>query len=289
MTEPTAGELRRIEAALGWRPTAWRRVGGRAADSNTGHWVVSDGERSAFVKVPRADLPADWVRREHRNLAALVGAAFPRVVGWFDDGTWPVLALEDLSGADWVPPWTAAQVAAVLAALGDVSAIVPPAHLERFDPDPIEHWAAIAADPEPFLSVGLCSRRWLDTHLARFVLAAESAPLRGDALVHLDVRSDNLCFRDGRAVLLDWNHATIANPTLDVAFWLPSLAAEGGPAPEEVLPDEPELAAWVAGFFCSYAGLPPIADAPHVRPLQIAQARTALPWAARALGLPPPG
>jgi hypothetical protein len=289
MTEPTAGELRRIEAAVGWRPTEWRRVGGRAADSNTGHWVVSDGEHSAFVKVPRADLPAEWARREHRNLSALVGPVFPRVVGWSDDGTWPVLALEDLSGADWVPPWTGARVEAVLATLVEVSGTVPPAHLERLERDPVEHWAAIAADPEPFLSLGLCSRRWLDTHLARLVLSAAAAPLTGEALVHLDVRSDNLCFRDGHAVLLDWNHATIANPKLDVAFWLPSLAAEGGPAPDQVLPGEPELAAWVAGFFCSYAGLPPIPDAPHVRPLQVAQARTALPWAARALGLPWPG
>ena len=50
----------------------------------------------------------------------------------------------------------------------------------------------------------------------------------------------------------------------------------------------PGLAAWVAGYFCARAGLPDIPDAPHVRPLQRSQARTALPWAARALGLPSP-
>ena len=48
------------------------------------------------------------------------------------------------------------------------------------------------------------------------------------------------------------------------------------------------LEVWVAGFFCARAGDPPIPDAPHVRPLQIRQATTALPWAARALGLPEP-
>jgi len=136
--------------------------------------------------------------------------------------------------------------------------------------------------------LGLCSAAWLDEAAARLIDAAERAPLVGDRLVHLDVRSDNLCFRDGRAVLIDWNHALVANPELDVAFWLPSLAAEGGPQPDDVLPDAAELAAWVAGFFCRWAGGEPIPDAPHVRPLQIAQARTALPWAARALGLPPP-
>ena len=93
---------------------------------------------------------------------------------------------------------------------------------------------------------------------------------------------------DGRAIVIDWNHATVANPDVDLAFWLPSLHAEGGPPPEAVLPDAPGLAAWVAGYFCANAGEPPVPDAPHVRPLQVSQARTALPWAARALGLPPP-
>jgi aminoglycoside phosphotransferase (APT) family kinase protein len=118
----------------------------------------------------------------------------------------------------------------------------------------------------------------------------ELAPgVNGDCLVHLDVRSDNVCFRDGEAVLLDWPEAAISNPDLDVAFWLPSLEADGGPPPEATLPDAPELAAWVAGFFFWRAAQPPIIDAPHVRPLQLAQSRTALPWAARALGLAPPG
>jgi hypothetical protein len=55
------------------------------------------------------------------------------------------------------------------------------------------------------------------------------------------------------------------------------------------LPDAPEVAAWVAGFFAARAGLPVIPDAPRVRVVQRQQLETALPWAARALGLPPPG
>ena len=74
-----------------------------------------------------------------------------------------------------------------------------------------------------------------------------------------------------------------------MAAWLPSLHAEGGPRPEEVLPEgTAELAALLAGYFSAHAGRPPIPEAPHVRGLQLRQARTALPWAARALGLPPP-
>ena len=45
------------------------------------------------------------------------------------------------------------------------------------------------------------------------------------------MRSDNLCIRDGRAYLVDWNCACLGNPELDLAAWLPSLACEGGPQP----------------------------------------------------------
>jgi aminoglycoside phosphotransferase (APT) family kinase protein len=93
-------------------------------------------------------------------------------------------------------------------------------------------------------------------------------------------------------VVVDWNNASVGNPVLDTAAWLPSLHAEGGPAPHEILPDEtpglPQIASLLAGYFCARAGLSPIAQAPHARPLQLAQSRTSLPWAARLLGLPPP-
>jgi aminoglycoside phosphotransferase (APT) family kinase protein len=124
--------------------------------------------------------------------------------------------------------------------------------------------------------------------LPALIEAAAAAPIAGDALVHLDVRSDNVCFSRRGVVVIDWPEAAIANPALDVAFWLPSLEADGGPRPDDVLPNTAELAAWVAGFFFSRAAAPPIVDAPYVRPLQLAQSRSALPWAARQLALSPP-
>jgi hypothetical protein len=90
-------------------------------------------------------------------------------------------------------------------------------------------------------------------------------------------------------VFVDWNLTTVGNAQLDVVFWLPSLEAEGGPAPESVLPDaDPRLVAACAAFFCERASRPPIPTAPRVREIQLVQARTALPWAARVLGLAPP-
>ena len=249
---------------------------------------ASGGGRTAFVKIGATGLTAEWTRVEHTNYRSLRGWFLPEVLGFDDDGERPALALEDLSGAEWPPPWTDARVAAVIDALEAIHTTEPPHHLVAQPRDPRADWDAIAADPAPFLRLGLCSRDWLESALPLLEAASGEAPLEGDALVHLDIRSDNLCFRDGRAVILDWNHAQLANPDLDIAFWLPSLEDEGGPPPEEILPDAAPLAAWVAGFFCARAGGPPIPEAPHVRPLQVRQGRTALAWAARALGLPRP-
>lgn len=286
---PPPADVVRMERALGWRPSRFRRADeARGTSGSAARWIVADADASAFVKIGATDLTADWTRTEYRNYRTITGWFMAEVLGFDDDGTRPALALEDLSGASWPPPWTDERVAAVLEVLMAIRQTAPPAHLPRRENDMTSNWRDVAEDPTPFLALGLCSPGWLDANLPALVSAAAEAPIAGDSLVHLDVRSDNLCFRDGRAVLLDWNHAAVANADLDIAFWLPSLHAEGGPPPEEVLSATPGLAAWVAGFFCSGAGRDPIPDAPHVRALQLQQARTALPWAARALGLAAP-
>jgi aminoglycoside phosphotransferase (APT) family kinase protein len=120
-------------------------------------------------------------------------------------------------------------------------------------------------------------------------MAAEAeCPTEGTAVCHGDLRSDNLCLVANGAKLLDWPEACLSNPSLDLGLMLPSLAEEGGPEPEVILPDAPEVAAWVSGFFAARTGLPPIPGSPGVRPVQLRQLRTALPWVRRALALPLP-
>lgn len=283
------GDVDRVERALGWRPTQFRRAAeGRGTSDTAARWIVGSDTRSAFVKIGATELTAGWTRDEHRNYVTISGPFMPRVLGFDDDGVRPVLALEDLSSASWPPPWTRERVDAVLETLAAVHATPPPTHLEGKRIDWGTNWQAVADDPKAFLAVGLCSRSWLRDALPTLIAASAEAPIEGFSLVHLDVRSDNICFPGSRTLLVDWNAAAILNPDVEVAAWLPSLHAEGGPAPEEILPSAPELAAWLAGYFCSRAGEPDIPDAPHVRPLQLLQAREALPWAARALGLEPP-
>jgi len=295
--EPTAEEaanVRRALKRLRAEPVAWEPV---TTESHTParRWIVTltDGRR-AFVKAATDELTAAWVRDEHLVYSMLRGAAFlPAYVGFSDDGAHPVIALEDLSGAAWPPPWTRANVDAVLETLDLVHGTPAPGGLPRADDPHLElrgGWAEVAREPDAFLGLGLCSSEWLDGNLGSLRAAAEGAPLEGEALLHFDVRSDNLCFRgDGHAILVDWNWASVGDPWIDVATWLPSLHAEGGPQPEEAAPGVPPgLAALVAGFFCAHAARPALPTAPQVRGLQLRQARTALPWAARALGLSDP-
>ena len=293
MDRPEPADVSRVAAAVGFEPTSWRPAtrGGRTAAAR---WIVglADGSR-VFVKIGATLDTASWVRDEHLAYRELRGRPFlPRMVGWSDDGVRPVLAIEDLSDERWPPPWDPPAVDAVLACLDDVHATPPPPDLpavDRHHPEFRGVWQRLAGHPEPFLALGLCGPAWLEAALPVLAAAADAAVLEGDTLLHMDVRSDNLCLRGCRALLIDWNWACTGSPLFDLAWWLPSLQAEGGPAPEDVLPDGgTEHAALAAGYFCSHAGLAPIPEAPHVRHLQLQQARTALPWAARELGLPPP-
>jgi hypothetical protein len=293
--EPTAVEAANVARALKSRrsePTAWGPVttGGYTPARR---WVVTLADGStAFVKVATDEQTASWLRDEHLAYSVLRGAPFmPGYVGWYDDGEAPVLALEDLSAASWPPPWTEASIGAVRASLDELHRHPPYEDLPSADDDHLglrEGWREVAADPRSFVALGLCSAPWLEGRLDALDAAARAAPLAGDALLHFDVRSDNVCLRGGRALFVDWNWATVGNADLDLACWLPSLHAEGGPPPDRVATGLGGFAAALAGFFCANAARPPIPTAPGVRRVQLEQARTALPWACRELGLPEP-
>jgi thiamine kinase-like enzyme len=256
------------------------------------HGIVelADGT-TAFVKAATEPVTAEFIRDEQRVLRELRGAFVPAVLA-LDDEDPPLVVLEDLRAAHWPPPWDRSKIDAVLEALATIAATPPPdvvppisIHRDRL----VTGWAEIEAEPEPFLSLGVCSPELLERALPTLREASETAPIDGDSLLHLDVRSDNLCIAERGAVLVDWNHACVGNPGLDVAAWLPSLRLEGGPEPEEILPGASGFAALLAGFFGSRAGLPAPPTAPLVRPFQLAQLRVSLAWAIRELDLPAPG
>lgn len=80
--------------------------------------------------------------------------------------------------------------------------------------------------------------------------------------MHLDLRADNLLLsKKERVLVVDWPHARVGIPWVDVAFFAPSsVAMQGGPSSEELMERHPQarradpdaltaVVAPVAGFF----------------------------------------
>jgi thiamine kinase-like enzyme len=283
----------RLARLLGVRARTWQR---RSAAWQPAEAVVGGNDRftvdledgrRVFVKAARAPHTARWLRREAEVYAHLHGSFIAELIAFEDDLVEPLLVLEDLSEADWGVRWDAARVAAVRAALDAIAASPPPPNTPPVRETLAEfgRWDVVEADAGPFLSTGIRSREWLDRALPTLKAAADTAPVDGDDLLHLDVRSDNLCFRDGTVVLVDWNWCSTGRADFDVAAWLPSLTVEGGAPPWELLPRAGEYAAFLAGIWAAVVGLPPPPTAPTVRDQQRRQLEIALAWCEREFSL----
>jgi hypothetical protein len=280
-----------LAKALGAAPARWDAVIGGGYGSNTRRWRVEleDG-RSVFVKMALDEPAAGWLRDEHRVYTAVRAPYLAGLLGWHDEGGRTMLVIEDLTAAHWPPPWSPAQIDAARTTLELVHQTTPPAGLPRLEDlrERFNGWELVAEDPDPLLSTRLCTAEWLEAALPRLRAASAECELGGDSFLHFDFRSDNLCFIDGRVVLVDWNLACVGNAEMDLVAWLPSLTLEGGPEPWEIVSDSGGLAAFICGYFASRAGLPVPETAPRVREFQRRQAEVALPWVARELGLGPP-
>jgi thiamine kinase-like enzyme len=284
-SEPSPAIRSRAAAVLGWAPWTWRRVQGGYTPA--ARFVGARGKQRCFLKVATNPVTAAMIRREARSYAVVRGAFAPEFFGWDDDPVEPLLLIEDLSEATWPPPWTSALVDRVLGqihAMHSCSVDLP--RFSAADWDPLGGWSTVATDPKAFLSLGLTSAAWLRDALPRLVEAEAQCVTTGAALTHFDLRSDNICITDTGPKFIDWAEACRGDPALDLGAWLPSLEREGGPPPDAILPDRPEVAAWISGYFAARAGLPRIPDGPRVRDIQKDQLLSALPWAKRALGLP---
>jgi hypothetical protein len=283
---PAPDLVARAERILRRNTDAWTPVDRGYTPAE--RWLAATSTSSVFVKCGATPLTAKWLRREFHAYAQVKGPFIPEIVGWEDDERAPMLILEDLSQNIWPPPWTREridQVRECLDAMHATHAAMPSFNAIH---GRVSGWNDVAVDPAEFLSLKIAPAAWLDKALPMLLQAESACPTLGAVLTHWDIRSDNICITPRGVKLIDWPASCLSNPKLDLGFWLPSLASEGGPLPEAMLPDEPEVAAWICGFFAARAGKPEIADAPLVRSVQRRQLTAALSWAIRALQLTDP-
>jgi len=273
---------------MGSPAASWRAVTGGYSIAERWSVDLRDGRR-VFAKLATSDDIARRLRDEHRSMAAVDADFRCEILAW-DEGDRPLLVVEDLSHGRWPPPWQPDDVQRVQATFERVAETPPPSHLPSNEVyrEMFTGWQQMAADPAGFLLLDIGSQDWLATCAPALIEAERNVVLEGKDLVHGDAWSSNICLLDDRVVLVDWNFASYGNREFDRAAWLPALRLEGGPLPEEVWPGLSSWSAALSGFFAASATLPPPEGAPTVRPWQKRQARIAIPWACRELGLPHP-
>ncbi len=286
--KPTDSFLGRVAAVMGSPVVSWRAVTGGYSIAERWSVDLEDGRRM-FAKLATSDDIARRLRDEHRNMAAIDADFRCEILAW-DEGDRPLLVVEDLSHGRWPPPWEPGDVERVLETFERVAETPPPSHVPTNEiyREMFTGWQQMAADPNGFVSLDIGSADWLQKCAPALIEAEGNVVLEGNDLVHGDAWSSNICLLDDRVVLVDWNFASHGNREFDRAAWLPALRLEGGPMPEEVAPNLDAWAAALSGFFAASAILPPPEGAPTVRGWQRRQARIAIPWACRELGLPQP-
>jgi len=229
------------------------------------------------------------LRREALVYAEVRGPFLSSFVGFADSGERALLAIAFLDDAHWPPPYPN-DVAPLFEALESIARSAPPAALPAERPNQPQ-WKRIAADPEPFLALELCSRDWLTRSIDVLIEAEGRVAVEGADLVHNDIYSANVAFRPQSAVLVDWGAAVRGSRWSDVAYSVLSVRVEGGTLPESVtIPGEDALAATIAGRFAVLAPgpLPAWADPRSSFLEDIAgDLGHALQWTTELLQLPP--
>ena len=267
--------------------------------------VLADGGR-AFVKAvspERNAITPSVYRREARIVAAIPPAApVPRLLWTLDDDPdgWVVLAFEDVEGRQPSLPWRADELDLVLDAMATLAGDLTPSPLRpplvgdaagSFGGVDDLSWASLVAAPDPALDP------WSARHLSRLAALEASAgeAARGDTLQHFDIRADNLLLSADGVRVVDWPHAHIGQPWLDLVWFAPSVTMQGGPLPEGLVRRYPPardadpaaldaVIAGVAAYFTAGSLLPPPPGLPTLRAFQAAQAEVARAWLAVRTG-----
>jgi hypothetical protein len=293
----------RIADRLGSPVVRERRASGGFSPGMASVLTGADG-RAVFVKAVSAEQNAYspvLYRQEavlHRMLP--VSAPAPRLLWSFDDGDWAVLGFAPLAGAEPPVPWRPDHLRSVSATARGLGTVEPasrlPAVSELFGPE-LRGWRSLAADGPPNGTAG----HWWENRVDALVRLEDSweEASAGDALLHGDLRADNVLLADAAptptgplrpdpsappaecgVVLVDWAYACRGAAVFDQVLLLLGVVASGGWAPQDVLdpaagllrPAEADpalvLMAAFTGWFTRLQGLPPVPGLPALRPFQ---------------------
>jgi Phosphotransferase enzyme family len=240
---------------------------------------LSNGKR-IFLKCATDLETQTWLRTErtmYSHFEEMSATFAPQRLLWINgDGAqaFDAMVLEDVGACEAAPPWSATQIESVLTTLESVHGLPPPNGLPRLaEAKPFTHaWKEIAASPDAALRQYVIDPSWWAQHGETLAALDGAGIFSGDALLHFDVRSDNMRFRNGQCLLFDWNWACVGNPRADCAAWLASLVMEGGALPTDAVRAHREEILLFMGFLLHSATQPMIPKAPALREFQRKQA-----------------
>ncbi len=260
---------------------------------------LRDGRR-VFVKAVSGEANPDTPaihRQEARIVASLPSSApVPRLLGVFEEAGWVALAFEDIDGRHPHEPWTESDLALVVSALGRMALDLTPAPISSVPTaahgfeSSINGWQVSLDRHEDQLD------EWALRHLERLAELESHAPAAsaGETLLHFDTRADNLLIAANRVYVVDWPWARTGAAWIDWVAMAPSVAMQGGPAPEDFLGrfdtggasknSIDAVLCSLTGYFVGRALEPPPPGLPTVRAFQAAQGRVALDWLRKRLG-----
>ncbi|WP_344154169.1 phosphotransferase [Kribbella yunnanensis] len=265
---PTSDLVDAVETALQARGVAWRSPHAGLSDAQRFVVTLPDGS-SVFVKAAVDDQTQQWLETELAAMSAArdfapeviaVTAAAGRPVlvteSLHDRAYWPAGVFETPGGGGQEVLWKPGHVERLFDALDRLAKVTPPPVLPPLESVYRPQWELISEEPDRFHALGLAGPGWLDSALPELVAAEKALDLRGATFVHGDVRSDNVCFLEDKVVLVDWSDASRGAGGFDLANLVQGLPLEGGPDPQDVLPDAAPFAAWRAGEMVNRAAEP---------------------------------
>jgi len=260
---------------------------------------LADG-RGVFVKAmgPDDDTGAPGGQDSYRREAAVSsrlppGAPNPALLGHWEAENWFVLVFEDVDGVSPDLPWRKEQLDRVLAtvlAMAEALTPSPIAAPAASTPGGNDHWRRLSQEPARLEWVTQ-KVPWLAGRvplLAEMETATDKA-CAGSSLLHFDLRADNVLVTSSAVYIVDWPHARVGAPWVDLVYFLPSVAMQGGPAPQELFWGHPlsttatredvlGVLAGFTGFMLDGATQPPPPGLPGLRRFQLAQGVESARW-----------
>ncbi len=291
------------------------RIWGGYSPTPTFRLALADGRR-AFLKgtfkesnkfTKNALLFEEQV---YQKLVPILGNFMPKYYAVLRYKDWHCLLLEDV-GPKSVPPWTPRKCRDVthgLAAFHQLSLNLDlPEWLSR-PAERLQHesWQNVVEESQSFEKIAALAGtesalalEWFQQISPKIQQLTAHTILHQEplAIVHGDLRSDNLRVRGKQLTLFDWPAITVGRPEWDLVAFAQTVEIEGGPGPEQIINWYSEKAplesaaidsslAWWLTFFAEKAWRPEIPGLPRLRRFQRQQLGTMILWICRQWSLP---